>query len=290
MRRLAILIVPMLLLAGCAGKMDAKRGLSEEWRLRSLEENFLNFKEGQREQEDKATERDRKVQERLKALEDAVQRMQGNGPAAAQPLASAAVVAPAPALAPAPAAKPAPTPKPVAVPQPEPATAPQPEPAVEGGGQSAEDRPWAEAPAPAADAAQAPASAPSGLSGAALYAKGLAEVRTERPEPAVQGRRLLTEFLDAEPNSALVPNALYWIGESYFVEKNYPQAILSLKDVTRRFPRHHKAAAALLKIGMAYQRLGEKDNAALYLRALVQDHPKSEPAPAARKLLKELGR
>ena len=87
----------------------------------------------------------------------------------------------------------------------------------------------------------------------------------------------------------MLPNALYWIGESWFVEKSYPQAILALKDVTRRFPRHHKAAAALLKIGMAYQRLGEKDNAALYLRALLQDHPKSEPAPAARKLLKELG-
>jgi len=35
--------------------------------------------------------------------------------------------------------------------------------------------------------------------------------------------------------------------------------------------------------------MGEKDNATLYLRALLKDHPKSEPAPAARKLLSELG-
>ncbi len=72
------------------------------------------------------------------------------------------------------------------------------------------------------------------------------------------------------------------------MDKNYPQAILtSGRDAT--FSKHHKAAAALLKIGMCYQMMGEKDNATLYLRALLKDHPKSEPAPAARKLLSELG-
>lgn len=314
MRRTALLMMTLALLAsGCAGKMDAKRGLSEEWRLRSLEENFLNFKEGQREQEDKASERDRKVQERLKALEDAVQRMQEGGVAMRRPAtlpepapALASAEAPAPASpapvpppaparpAPAPKAKPMPKPTPVAKPAPQPESAPA---SANGKAESGEDKPWAEVPSaqmtqpePANGAEPVPVPSASGLSGTALYNKGMTEVRTERPEAAVSGRALLTEFLTAEPNSALVPNALYWIGESYFVEKNYAQAILSLKDVTRRFPRHHKAAAALLKIGMAYQRMGEKDNAALYLRALVQDHPRSEPAPAARKLLKELGR
>lgn len=110
-----------------------------------------------------------------------------------------------------------------------------------------------------------------------------------RAEKGEEGRLLLVKFLEVDPKSALVPNALYWIGESYYLEKNYAQAILSFKDVTRRFPKHHKAAAALLKIGMCYQMMGEKDNATLYLRALLKDHPRSEPAPAARKLLSELG-
>jgi len=110
-----------------------------------------------------------------------------------------------------------------------------------------------------------------------------------RAEKGEEGRPLLLKFLEIDPKSALVPNALYWIGESYYLEKDYPQAILRFKDVTRRFPKHHKAAAALLKIGMSYQMMGEKDNATLYLRALLKDHPRSEPAPAARKLLSELG-
>ena len=73
-------------------------------------------------------------------------------------------------------------------------------------------------------------------------------VRLEK-DPA-EGRKILQQFLEDDPQSGLVPNALYWIGESYYQEKNYAQAILTFKDVTRRFPKHHKAAASLLKIGM----------------------------------------
>ena len=35
--------------------------------------------------------------------------------------------------------------------------------------------------------------------------------------------------------------------------------------------------------------LGEKENATLYLRALLKEFPKSEPAPEARRKLAELG-
>ena len=243
-----------LALCGCAGKMDAKRGLSEEWRLRSLEENFLNFKEGQREQEERVRDQQRKLLDRVKAVEDTLQQMQGQG-ASLQPKAAEAKAAPVVVNA-------------------------QPEP------------PQSEYASTAAkvDALSQSKLAPA-KSGAAAeqspYTKGMSLVRDEHPE---EGRAVLTEFLAAEPSSVLVPNALYWIGESYYQEKNYAQGILTFKDVTKRFPKHHKAAASLLKIGMSYAMMGEKDNAVLYLRALLQDFPKSEPAPMARKKLAELGR
>jgi len=242
------IVVCALALAGCAGKMDAQRGLSEEWRLRSLEENFLNFKENQREQEERARDQQRKLLDRVRVVEESLARVQeqlGAGPSiTAAPLASAPAVS-------------APAPIPVAA-------APAPS-----------------HPAPSHQPAATPAAPSKGL-----HEQGMTLVRAEKGE---EGRALLTTFLETDPQSALVPNALYWIGESYYLDKNYPQAILSFKDVTRRFPKHHKAAAALLKIGMSYQMMGEKDNATLYLRALLKDHPKSEPAPAARKLLSELG-
>ena len=256
MRHKALIVTLLAVsLCGCAGKMDAKRGLSEEWRLRSLEENFLNFKEGQREQEERGRDQQRKLVERMKAVEDSVQRMQ-------EQLGAGGVV----------------------MPQKQAQAAPVPPPSVPAVVNARPDPPQTEY---AASPAPAPAPAGSGATGSALYTEGMTLVRAEH---AAEGRKLLQDFLSAEPNSVLVPNALYWIGESLYVEKNYPQAILSFKEVTRRYPKHHKAAAALLKIGMSYAMMGEKDNASLYLRALLQDFPKSEPAPAARKKLAELGR
>lgn len=139
---------------------------------------------------------------------------------------------------------------------------------------------------PAPTAALVPQPSASANAGKGLYEQGMTLVRAEK---GVEGRAILNQFLETDPQSGLVPNAIYWIGESHYLDKNYPQAILTFKDVTRRFPKHHKAAAALLKIAMCYQMMGEKDNATLYLRALLKSHPKSEPAPAARKLLVELG-
>lgn len=246
MRKPGIIIaLCALALTGCAGKMDAQRGLSEEWRLRSLEENFLNFKESQREQEERVRDQQRKLMDRIRSIEESLARMQeqtGGAPMrAAAPLASA----PAPMTT----------------------TAPMPS-----SGQYAQ----AHGMQPAA---------PVSVS-KSLYEQGMTLVRAEKGE---EGRAMLNQFLETDPQSALVPNAIYWIGESHYLDKNYAQAILVFKDVTRRFPKHHKAAAALLKIGMCYQMMGETDNATLYLRALLKDHPKSEPAPAARKLLLELG-
>lgn len=272
MRKPGIFIVVCALgLTGCAGKMDAQRGLSEEWRLRSLEENFLNFKETQREQEERARDQQRKLLDRVRVVEESMARMQ-------EQLGAGQVVTPAPLptaplshAAPAVPVQSAPAPHvaaPHAVVQP-PAAAPH-----------APAEPTVHAAAPQALAEPAPAT------GKGLYNQGMTLVRAEKGE---EGRALLNTFLETDPQSALVPNAVYWIGESFYLEKNYPQAILTFKDVTRRFPKHHKAAAALLKIAMCYQMLGEKDNATLYLRALLKDHPKSEPAPAARKLLAELG-
>lgn len=264
-KAVAAIALLALTLSGCAGKMDAQRGLSEEWRLRSLEENFLNFKENQREMEERGRDSQRKLLERVRALEESVSRLQEQSASMPQkrvePLASAPVLIPK-SPAPAPAVPAAPKPAPVV----------------------AQALAEAAAAEPAAPPKAMPQKAPA--TGKGLYDQGMTLVRAEKSE---EGRTLLTEFLETDPGSALVPNAIYWIGESRFIDKDYAQAILTFKDVTRRFPKHHKAAAALLKIAMCYQQLGEKDNATLYLRALLRDHPKSEPAPAARKMLAELG-
>lgn len=117
------------------------------------------------------------------------------------------------------------------------------------------------------------------------YDRALALLWDGKPMDA---RSLLNDFLVDFPNSSLTPNALYWLGETYYSQQRFAQAILTFRDVMRRFPNHSKAAAALLKIGYSYEQLGDKQNARFYLKALLSDYPNSDPADLARTKLKQL--
>ncbi len=97
-----------------------------------------------------------------------------------------------------------------------------------------------------------------------------------------QGREKFNAFLQQYPNGRLAPNAYYWIGESFYAQKNYPEALLSFKQVTSSYPKHHKTPDALLKAGMTYEMLGDKDNARLQYQALLADFPSSSAAKIAR--------
>lgn len=112
-------------------------------------------------------------------------------------------------------------------------------------------------------------------------------VRLTRSGNTEKGRQMLRAFIMEYPDSPLVPNAYYWLGETYYHDKRYAQAILTFREVTSRFPKDPKAAASMLKIGYSYEMLGDKDNARFYLNALVEDYPKSEPAKLARTALDE---
>ena len=101
----------------------------------------------------------------------------------------------------------------------------------------------------------------------------------------LEGREKMTAFLQRYPGSKLEPNALYWIGETWYSDKSYDKAILVFKDVTTKFPKHDKASAALFKLGACYEQLKDKGNAQFYWQALLEDFPTSEAAGLARKRL-----
>ncbi len=102
------------------------------------------------------------------------------------------------------------------------------------------------------------------------------------------GRSILQAFQEDFPDSALIPNVHYWLGEALYHEKRYAEAILTFKEVVRNYPTHNKASAAMLKTGYAYALLGDKNNARFYLQALLDKYPGSEPAALARTKLAKL--
>ena len=125
-----------------------------------------------------------------------------------------------------------------------------------------------------------PAAAPE-----TLYQKGLDAIRND--ENFSEGRKLLGEFLDKNPQHPLAVNAKYWIGEAWYGEKKYENAILQFQDVIQEFGDHPKVAAALLKQGLAFQALGDKSNARVILQKVVERFPLSSEASRAKDLLKQ---
>jgi tol-pal system protein YbgF len=291
---LALLAGLCLLTAGCtaAKHTAATTEASTEWRIKSLEESFLNFREEQRQQADQSVEAARAMDTRLAAIEAELATLKGG-----------AVIVDAP--------------DDMTTEQAWSASELKPEDKgwvegtpAEGGvpvAESSEDKPWAEVPGPPPavipepTVGERPEAVQTGKAGSAkktaaakavpagaqsMYDTGLAKYNADDFDGS---RGAFDEFLKKYPKDGLVPNALYWKGETYYSQKDYAQAIMAFKEVTGRFPKHDKAASALLKIGMSYDRVGDPDNAVFYLRALVEDFPKSDPAALARKELSRLG-
>ena len=81
---------------------------------------------------------------------------------------------------------------------------------------------------------------------------------------------------------------MYWMGESYFAQSRFRQAVVAFEDVLAKYPRSEKVASAMLKRGYAHLQLGERDRGLDDLRALLRTHPSSEEAALARQQLETL--
>src|SRR6266849_3432237 len=143
------------------------------------------------------------------------------------------------------------------------------------GGQTAAARPPA-APTPAPAPAPAPAPGGSGTlpSGSAQdqynYAFGLLR---QADYPAAE--EALRTFVQRYPNDPLAGNAEYWLGETYYVRKDYNNAAATFAEGYRKYPQSGKAADNLLKLGMSLGNVGQKKEACLTFNQLAHDFPKA---------------
>lgn len=108
----------------------------------------------------------------------------------------------------------------------------------------------------------------------------------------VGSAQLFTAFLQAYPSGVYAPNALYWLGESYYVTQNYALAAEQFRALMERYPTHDKAPGSLLKLGLCEYGLGKVDAAERTLADVVNRYPGSDVARTADDRLKaiQLGR
>jgi tol-pal system protein YbgF len=101
-------------------------------------------------------------------------------------------------------------------------------------------------------------------------------------------RKKFQELIEKFPKSERADNAQFWIGEIYYREKWYEKAILEYQKVIENYPKGNKVPASLLKQGLAFLNLGDKNNSRLILEELIKKHPKSNEAKIARDKVKSL--
>ena len=100
--------------------------------------------------------------------------------------------------------------------------------------------------------------------------------------------QLFTSFLELYPNGVYTPNALYWLGESYYATRNFPLAEAQFRDLISRYPTHDKASGGLLKIGLSQYGEGKVDQAQATLEQVVSTYPGSDAARTAQDRLQSI--
>ena len=97
------------------------------------------------------------------------------------------------------------------------------------------------------------------------------------------------QYLETFGATDLADNASYWIGESYYRQKRFQDAIREFDAVVSQYPNSDKVASALLRKGYAYLELGEQSKGVVQLQNVIRRYPKSDEANLARQQLGSLG-
>jgi tol-pal system protein YbgF len=118
-----------------------------------------------------------------------------------------------------------------------------------------------------------------------LYRRHHAALTAGRHADAIAGFR---DFLARYPRHDYADNAQYWLGEAFYAQKQYRQAMTEFRKVVKDHPRGNKVPDALLKVGYCYAGLGELDKARDVLGQVTSIYPTSEPARLAAQKLDEL--
>ena len=102
--------------------------------------------------------------------------------------------------------------------------------------------------------------------------------------------RAFEDFVQKYPNNELTDNAYYWLGESYYVKRQYPQALSAFQTLTSDFSSSDKAPDSWLKIGYSYFEMDDLVKAEENLQKVIDSYPGTSIARLAKNRLIQLHR
>lgn len=97
-----------------------------------------------------------------------------------------------------------------------------------------------------------------------------------------------THFLSSYPQSGLLDNAQYWLGEAHYVLKDYSQAQRDFQTVLSDYPNSAKLPDALLKLGYTYYELKNYKDARATLKRVVDQYADTSSGKLAQQRLAKM--
>ena len=94
-------------------------------------------------------------------------------------------------------------------------------------------------------------------------------------------------FLNQYPKTAYSDDAMFWIGECYYLEKKYKEAIREYGKLIKNYPKGNKVPSALLMQGLSFLRLNDTPSAKLLLQRVITNYPNTNEARIAKEQLIE---
>jgi len=114
------------------------------------------------------------------------------------------------------------------------------------------------------------------------YTAAYLALKSGRYDEAIEKFR---DLLKSYPGGQYSDQAYYWLGESYLAQNDTGRAVGNLEWLVSHYPDSARHAAAMLRLGIAYQSQGRMDEAINIWRRLVKTNTASPAADQARKLL-----
>ncbi len=113
-----------------------------------------------------------------------------------------------------------------------------------------------------------------------LYLAGYQALKKGKTADA---REKFTSLLKDKSENEYSDNARFWIGETYYKDGNFEEAILAYEELFKEHPKSDKIPGAMLKQGLAFYSLKDQKTGKIILEKLLEKYPDSEQARLAKK-------
>ena len=86
-------------------------------------------------------------------------------------------------------------------------------------------------------------------------------------------------YADANPDdSDLAPQAIYWVGDIDYVQRDYPSAMLAFAEQIKKYPKSTRGSDSMLKLGQSLLAMGRTQEGCTTLGAIKSKFPQAPEA------------